>query len=143
MKNFTKIASVLLLAGLTSGSMMAKDIYVSATGDDSNDGLSSATAVKTLGRINEIIAKNDIVHVSGMIDVSVEKPETAVADNQWSEGGKWASTSSGNYQGFNISSRDNTQWQGITFVGEDPSEDGFEKNEKTGVKLIKKSPKPD
>lgn len=137
MKNFTRIASVLLLAGLTSGSVMAKDIYVSATGDDSNDGLSSATAVKTLGRINEIIAKNDIVHVSGMIDVSVEKPETAVADNKWSEGGKWASTSSGNYQGFNISSRDNTQWQGITFVGEDPSEDGFDGNEKTPLFILR------
>lgn len=137
MKTFTKFGTVTLLAVLSTGTAMAKDVYISATGSDSNDGLSSVTAVKTLARLNEIIENKDVVYVSGMINVSVEKPESAVEDNKWSEGGKWASSNSGKYQGFNISSRDNTQWQGITFIGEDPMADGFDGDEKTPLFIIR------
>lgn len=139
MKNFTQSLVTMLLVGLTSGSALAKDVYISQSGDDANDGLTATTAVKTLTRLNDVIAKKDIVHVSGMIDMSAEKPaDFTPAAAKWTEGGKWMSVSAdGKYQGFNISSRDNTKWQGITFIGEDPVSDGFDGNEQVPLFLFR------
>ena len=54
MKKFTSIAACLLM-GTIPFTASAKDLYVSADGDDSNDGLTSATAKKTLTALDAII----------------------------------------------------------------------------------------
>ena len=74
MKKFTSMAACLLMAGTVPFTASAKDLYVSAQGDDSNDGLTSATAKKTLTALDAIIEKNDVVYVSGILNLDNEVP---------------------------------------------------------------------
>lgn len=55
----------------------AKDIYLSATGQDLNDGLSSFTSVATFSKAYSIATAGDIINVSGYIDMSVDPTNTA------------------------------------------------------------------
>ncbi|MCI6617871.1 MAG: T9SS type A sorting domain-containing protein [Prevotella sp.] len=50
----------------------AKDIFLSSTGNDTNDGLTASTAYATLQKAMGNVADGDIVYVSGMIKVSSE-----------------------------------------------------------------------
>jgi hypothetical protein len=55
---------------LFCGSIMfasANDVYVSATGNDSNDGLSAASAFATFGKALTAVEDGGIVHVSGFL----------------------------------------------------------------------------
>ncbi|MDR1120340.1 MAG: T9SS type A sorting domain-containing protein [Dysgonamonadaceae bacterium] len=59
-----------LLAVFICGSAMfasANEVYVSATGNDSNDGASSATPYATLGKALTSVDENGTIHVSGLI----------------------------------------------------------------------------
>lgn len=71
MKNGKIYASVLMaFLLLLSGNAMAKDIYLSANGSDSNDGLSAVTAYATLTKALTGAASGDVIKVSGIIKVS-------------------------------------------------------------------------
>ena len=143
MKKITHLATVLLLAGVTTGPAMAKDIYVSATGDDSNDGLSAVTPVKTLTRVNDFIEMEDIIHISGLLDMRNEVPagfdssKGLGAGELAAAGGRWVSHDNGKKVGFNICGRDGNLWQGLTFVGEDPENDGFNGYDEVGFFIIR------
>lgn len=62
-----KILSVAALLLMSSVRLMAVDLYVSATGDDNNDGLTAETPVATLGKVLELAVNGDVIHVSGMV----------------------------------------------------------------------------
>lgn len=70
MKNtyFLKTVFTLLLCGFFSMTY-ASTIFLSATGNDTNDGLTAGTAVKSLSRAQTLAADGDTIMVSGMIDV--------------------------------------------------------------------------
>lgn len=72
MKTFTfrQAASILLCCLVTTAS--AKEIYLSASGKDKNDGTTLATAVKTLSKALSLANKGDEIKVSGFIDISKE-----------------------------------------------------------------------
>lgn len=143
MKKITNLAMILMLAGLSSGTAMAKDIYVSATGDDNNDGLSAATPVKTLTRVNDFIEMEDVIHISGLLDMRNEVPadfdpsKGLGAGELAAAGGRWVSHDNGKKIGFNICGRDGNLWQGLTFIGEDPENDGFNGNDEVGFFIIR------
>lgn len=73
MKNnyFLKTVFTFLLCGFFSMSYAA-DIYLSSTGLDTNDGTTALTAVASFTQAQTLAAAGDIIHVSGMIDFSVE-----------------------------------------------------------------------
>ena len=104
-------------------SMSAKDVYLSATGNDANDGLTAATAVKSLLRASEVIAMEDVVHVSGVIKITDEPGfETKINDGTLEpddpEFGIYLY-----HRGYFI--RQALNLGGVTFLGSDPVEDGF------------------
>ena len=55
---------------LSVQSLMAKDIYLSVSGADTNNGLSESRAVATLTKALSLIEEGDNIRVSGIIDVS-------------------------------------------------------------------------
>lgn len=70
-----KAAFTLLMCGsITMAS--AIDIYLSNTGSDTNDGLSTGTPVKTLSKAFTIALAGDVINVMNMIDISAE-PKTS------------------------------------------------------------------
>ena len=143
MKKFTSMAACLLMAGTVPFAASAKDLYVSAQGDDSNDGLTSATAKKTLTALDAIIEKNDVVYVSGILNLDNEVPadfNPAVgygAGDLNDVGGVFVSHDGGKKLGFNIASRGSKNWQGITFIGGDREEDGFSGDGKWGHFILR------
>ena len=143
MKKFTSMAACLLMAGTVPFTASAKDLYVSANGDDSNDGLTSATAKKTLTALDAIIEKNDVVYVSGILNLDNEVPadfNPAVgygAGDLNDVGGVFVSHDGGKKLGFNIASRGSKNWQGITFIGSDREEDGFSGGGKWGHFILR------
>lgn len=143
MKKFTSMAACLLMAGTVPFTASAKDLYVSAQGDDSNDGLTSATAKKTLTALDAIIEKNDVVYVSGILNLDNEVPadfNPAVgygAGDLNDLGGVFVSHDGGKKLGFNIASRGSKNWQGITFIGGDREEDGFSGGGKWGHFILR------
>ncbi len=66
-----KTVFTLLLFGASSLSF-AGDIYLSSTGVDTNDGLTAGTAVASFSQAQTLAVASDIIHVSGMIDFSLE-----------------------------------------------------------------------
>ncbi|MDR0541471.1 MAG: T9SS type A sorting domain-containing protein [Dysgonamonadaceae bacterium] len=101
----------------------AKDIYLSATGNDANDGLSASTAVKSLTRVNEIIGMEDVIHVSGIIKIT-DEPDFEIKINDGTQDPP--APENGIYlyhRGYYL--RNTLKWAGVTFLGEDPSRDGF------------------
>jgi len=73
MKNtyFMKTLFTLILCGFFSMTY-AGTIYLSATGVDTNDGLTASTAVKTFTKAHDLASSGDTVMVSGMIDFAAE-----------------------------------------------------------------------
>jgi hypothetical protein len=59
------IFTALLLGSILAAS--ANDVYVSATGNDTNDGLSSASAFATFGKALTAVEDGGTVHVSGFL----------------------------------------------------------------------------
>lgn len=72
------IACAICVAACTSS--QAKDIYLAPTGSDKNDGLSDASPLATISRAFTVAEDNDIIHVTGFIDISKE-PKSAIATN--------------------------------------------------------------
>ena len=124
-----KIYSLLLCVSLLliNQGISAKDIYLSATGDNKNDGLTAATAVKTLLRVNEIVASEDVIHVKGLIKISEEtdfatKIEDGTQDPPVSNGIILY------HRGYYFRSTEKMsgeKWAGVTFLGGDGTTDGF------------------
>ena len=52
-----------VVAGICAVSMQAKDWYVTGQGSDSNDGLSEATAFRTLQRAADVVNPGDVVNI--------------------------------------------------------------------------------
>lgn len=95
------LAAMMLLC---SGNVMATDYYLSATGNDANDGLTAATALKTLSAIMAKAQQNkdgEHIYVSGIIKV----------DAEWTK----------------------AHYQNIIFEGTDPEKDGFDAEGKNGI----------
>lgn len=67
---FSAVLTLLLGGFLTLG--YAADIYLSATGLDTNDGLTPATAVASFTQAQTLAIAGDVIHVAGMIDFSLE-----------------------------------------------------------------------
>lgn len=145
MKKFTPMAVCLLIAGAITGTASAKDLYVSATGNNANDGLSAATAKRTLTALDAIIQPNDVVHVSGILGMNNEvpadfNPSVGYGAGDLNDvGGVFVSHDSGKKLGFNLASRGSRNWKGITFIGEDPENDGFSGDGKWGHFIIRGS----
>ena len=137
------LAACLMMTGALPFTSSAKDLYVSTTGDDSKDGLTAATAKKTLTALDAVIEKNDIVHVSGILNLDNEVPADFNPANAYTGGelndlgGFFVSHDGGKKLGFNIASRGSRNWQGITFVGNDHEEDGFSGDGKWGHFIIR------
>jgi len=74
--NFFFKAAFTLLLSVSVTLASAADIYLSNTGVDTNDGLSSGTAVKTLSKAFSIALPNDVIHVMNMININ-EEPKTS------------------------------------------------------------------
>jgi len=124
---FLKIYFLLCVSLLLSQSISAKDVYLSATGNNSNDGLTAATAVKTLLRVNEIVESEDVIHVSGLIKITDEVDyATKIQD-----GTQDPANSDGiilYHRGYYFRSSGtmgSEKWSGVTFLGQDENKDGF------------------
>lgn len=134
MKTFIKNLYAMIAVGLVSGSVSAKDIYIAADGNDSNSGLSASSPRATLTSLNDIIEAGDIVHVSGMIDLTKEMDLTDGQVDNKQTWGHWFTDGAGKQSGFYLNGSNNpsnSPWKNITFVGEDPAKDGFDGKEKT------------
>ena len=73
MKNtyFLKAVFTLILCGFFSMTY-AGTIYLSATGNDTNNGLTAGTAVKSFSAAQTLAADGDTIMVSGMIDFTID-----------------------------------------------------------------------
>lgn len=69
--NFLKTVFTILLCGFFSMTY-AGTIYLSATGNDSNNGLTAGTAVKSFSVAQGLATTGDTIMVSGMIDFSID-----------------------------------------------------------------------
>jgi len=71
-----KIYSVKLLLTavlfFTFTGIKAADIYLSANGDDANNGSTALLAVKSFSRAQTLAVSGDVIIVSGMIDFSID-----------------------------------------------------------------------
>lgn len=112
MKKITKLMLALCLCCAITG-VSAADYYVSATGNDNNDGLSAATPVSTMNKINALLSDNlmvggHTVWVDGMIDINDEPlaaDGSSIGMNTTKNGGK---------AGFFFK---DGQWEGVTIKG--------------------------
>ncbi|MCM1036329.1 MAG: T9SS type A sorting domain-containing protein [Bacteroides sp.] len=132
MKTFTKNLYAMIAMGLVSGSASAKDIYIAATGNDANSGLSAVEARATLTSLNDIIAEGDVIHVSGIIDLTKEIALSDGIEDKNATWGHYISYNGGKHNGFFINGSNTTvagkltPWKNITITGEDPAQDGFD-----------------
>lgn len=120
MKTFRLKLMMFLCLFCTISVVSAKNLYLSSTGDDSNDGLTESTSVKTLGKIHELISAKDIVHISGIIDISKEKMGA-----EKEEGTNINQKGDGNLGGFYFKAGN---WHLVKMIGKDPEKDGFTGN---------------
>ncbi|NDP20507.1 MAG: T9SS type A sorting domain-containing protein [Paludibacter sp.] len=72
---FLKAVFTVLLCSFFSLSYAA-DIYLSTTGVDTNDGTTALTAVASFSQAQTLAASGDIIHVSGMIDFTLDPANT-------------------------------------------------------------------
>lgn len=130
-KAFTLTTPALLAAMLCAGNMQAKTVYLSSDGDDSNSGMEATSAKKTLTGIYEIIEANDVIKVSGMIDMDAEYKLASDANDLTKAKGKFyteGDLGQGNlkHSGFYFRSENNTdKLYNITVEGDDAMSDGF------------------
>lgn len=106
----------------------AKDVYVSATGDDSKDGLSATTAKKSLSGIDAILEAGDVINISGTIDINAEP------DAVYRVEGRVSLETNGEKAGFYFKA--GGKWKDIKFVGKDNATDGFTGSDKTRLFFI-------
>jgi hypothetical protein len=78
------IFTALLLGSIVVAS--ANDVYLSATGNDNNDGASAAQAVATLGKALDAVAEGGTIHVSGLIYVC-DDPANPLPDGEVNKSG--------------------------------------------------------
>jgi predicted outer membrane repeat protein len=96
----------------------AKNVYLSATGDDTNDGLSEPSAVKTLGRVHAIVATGDIIYVNGIIDIDKDPS----ASTSKTLGTVYLHPATNTRAGFYFTAGN---WHHVTFKGTNNTLDGF------------------
>lgn len=143
MNTFTKNLYAMIAVGLVSGSVSAKDLYISADGNDSNSGIAAESPRATLTSLNDIIEQGDVIHVSGMIDITKEIALGDGAQDKNSTWGHYISYNNGNHNGFYINGSNTsidgktTPWKEITITGEDPAEDGFDGGEATRIFYVR------
>ncbi len=132
MKTSTLKVWAMIAASMVSGNLSAKDLYISADGNDSNSGIEESQPRATLTSLNDIIAEGDVIHVKGMIDMTKEIPLGDGVQDKNSTWGHYISYNNGNHNGFYINGSNTTidgkltPWKQITITGEDPAEDGFD-----------------
>lgn len=132
MKNFTKLAMTLLAVGAFTGNAFAKDIYISTEGSDSNDGLTAATAIKSLTKLGDVVGRGDVIHISGMVDMKAEYDASVAAGKHLQRNtGYFYNHDNGKFVVFALQITDD-KWADLTFVGEDPEVDGFDSKEAVG-----------
>lgn len=132
MKNFTKLAMTLLAVGAFTGNAFAKDVYISTEGSDSNDGLTAATAIKSLIKLGDVVGRGDVIHVSGMVDMKAEYDASVAAGKHLQRNtGYFYNHENGKFVVFALQITDD-KWADLTFVGEDPETDGFDSKEAVG-----------
>jgi hypothetical protein len=106
---FFSLLFTLVISGFLSLSFAA-DWYISATGnDDTGDGLTPATAWASFSKAHTAAAASDVIHVSGMIDFSVDPANTTLL----------ASTTTNCKAGIVIA-------KSLTIQGTSSSTDGFD-----------------
>lgn len=126
-KFFTKTASAMLTLGLFTVNADAKDLYLSSTGNDGNTGLTADSPRKTLTSLDKIIEMGDIVHIKGLLNMDDEYQLAAASSLSKGRCGHFYKE--GDQNGFNLKI-DKEGWMNITFVGEDPEDDGFTGDDK-------------
>lgn len=88
----TRICAAVVTFAMGMNCLSAKDIYLSADGDDSNTGLTPDSPRKTLYGLNEggtddnatnarIIRSGDVIHISGFLKMSDERAAVEAANN--------------------------------------------------------------
>lgn len=133
----------MIAAGMISGSVSAKDLYIAANGNDSNSGIAESQPRATLTSLNDIIEQGDIIHVKGMIDITNEIALGDGAQDKNSTWGHYISYQGGNHNGFYINGSNTavdgkiSPWKEITITGENPSEDGFDGGEATRIFYVR------
>ena len=115
----------LLSMGIVSGAQ-AKDIYVSASGNDMNDGSTTALAVKTVSKAISIAEDNDVIYIKGFISLL---DEPAGPGDPGENGGTYAAPNGVTYSTWNA--RGGTTGvqmlkRSLTFVGDETVESGFD-----------------
>jgi hypothetical protein len=134
--------SALLLFGTTM-MLNATDIYLSPTGSDSADGLTTATAVKTCSRAITQAVDGDVIHVTGMINMMDEPNNPAVTGYGAIDvnGGSEYTVGGVTYNTWIIRAGGKTNGTGgvrflnksITFIGDDRKTCGFDGAEQTRI----------
>lgn len=104
---FFKVVLTILLCAVFSGSYAA-DWYISSTGNDSGGDGSASLPWASYSKAQSMAAAGDIIHVSGMIDFTLDPANTVTNTG----------TTTGNLAGINIS-------KSITLQGTSPATDGF------------------
>ncbi len=112
------------MAALAVGGLQAKDVYLAADGNDSNSGLSADAPRKTMTNLTSILETGDVIHISGLLHMADEY-DLAVKGNNLSKGHCGHFYKEGNQNGFQLKI-DDARWANITFMGENPEEDGFD-----------------
>jgi predicted outer membrane repeat protein len=118
MKNNTFSWTIIVIFLWCNFTLNAKNVYLSATGDDINDGLSEASAVKTLGRVHAIVATGDIIFVNGTIDIDKDPS----ASTSKTLGTVYLHPASNTRAGFYFTAGN---WNNVTFKGTNNTLDGF------------------
>ena len=140
MKTTTKLAYASILVSMMSGTMNAKDLYIAANGNDSNSGIAASAPRATLTGLNSIIEEGDVIHVSGMIDLTKEIALTDGVKDKSQTWGHWFTTADGKQTGFYINgsnSPEGSPWKNITIEGSDPTSDGFDGKEATRLFYVR------
>lgn len=113
----------ILIAFVSIFQISAKDIYLSPLGNDANDGLSNANAVKSLLKIDEFVEGGDVIHVKGLIKIT-EEPGFETAHLTYANAPVELLDSIYLYhRGWMF--RNSTRWENVKILGEDPNTDGF------------------
>lgn len=80
--NLLKNVLVAALFCSSGNYLSATDLYLSSAGNDTNNGLSAETPVKTLSRAFTLAENGDEIHVLDFIDISAEpKKEGSTSNN--------------------------------------------------------------
>jgi len=131
---FIKITLILLLYGVTSYSSAA-DLYLSSTvGSDINDG-TTGYPVATLSKALTIAQANDVIHVSGFIDMTLEPFNTTASYKPAVTGTNSITVNGVTYNTWNYSGTGTqanavygvfTLSRAITIIGDDKTTCGFD-----------------